>query len=88
MDVDLKEALAALGRAIERRDNRPPCSCSCTERPRYRPRQADLEAARRIAGDQSMQTGRNYQNFTSGNYDHAFGVRTALAAIAYGRANP
>jgi hypothetical protein len=45
----------------------------------------DLIAARLIAAEQSTQTGKNYQNFTSGRYDHAFGVRTALAAIKYGR---
>lgn len=77
-----------------------PCCCCCCQRvdhrgkPRlsYRELQArrenDLVAARRIAGDMSMQTGKNYQNFTSGRYDHAFGVRTALAAIAYGREHP
>lgn len=48
----------------------------------------DLRAARRIAGEQSRQTGMNYKNFESGRYDHAFGVRTALAAIKYGRENP
>lgn len=48
----------------------------------------DLIAARRIAADMSHQTGRNYENFTSGRYDHAFGVRTALAAIEYGRSHP
>ncbi len=45
----------------------------------------DLLAAREIAADQARQTGKNYQNFISGRYDHAFGVRTALAAIKYGR---
>jgi hypothetical protein len=48
----------------------------------------DLLAARRIAADQSMQTGKNYANFMSGRYDHAFGVRVALAAMQYGRRNP
>lgn len=52
---------------------------------RVQQREEDLVAARRIAGEQSRQTGKNYQNFESDRYDHAFGVRTALAAIKYGR---
>jgi hypothetical protein len=46
---------------------------------------ADLVAARRIAADQSRQTGQSYAHFIDGDYDRAYGVRTALAAISYGR---
>lgn len=42
-----------------------------------------LAAARKIAADQSAQTGKNYEKFMSGEYDHAFGVQCALAGMEY-----
>lgn len=96
-NAGIKEALNGLFTAIVARDERvaaeavaaqpEPCPC-CDHRGKPRVRYSDLLAARRIAGEKSRQTGRNYENFTSGRYDHAFGVQTALAAIEYGRRNP
>jgi len=48
--------------------------------------ESELVIARRIAADNSKQTGLNYQAFIDGRYDHAYGVRTALEALTYGRA--
>ncbi|ARK07543.1 hypothetical protein LAV_00168 [Sphingobium phage Lacusarx] len=46
--------------------------------------QALLTLARRIAADNSSQTGKNRENFLSGRYDHAYGVQTALQSLRTG----
>jgi predicted phosphatase len=46
-----------------------------------------IQIARKIAAEQSRQTGKNYAAFIEGRYDHAYGVRTAMAALKYARDN-